>query len=252
MCRTSAETAEQSLDELLRATHEASPVELPVALDRYAEAMGTGHAVIYLVGLEQRLLMPIEEDVSRLELDDSLAGLAFRTDSVRIEDEDAGGLSVWLPLMNGAERLGVQLRMDSPDGLRLWRCRTPASLLALIITSKRTSIDSFAQRTRTRSMELPTEMVRAAGRCSMTPPTPPPAASGRNPSPGAPGLATATVDDHGVVTGWSEDARRLLDYRAEEVVGRAAAELRAERTAGNAGPGNCSPGVSRRRSSPPS
>ncbi|AEM83096.1 PP2C family protein-serine/threonine phosphatase [Streptomyces violaceusniger] len=159
---TSAEAAEQSLDELLRATHEASPMELPVALDRYTEAMGIGRAVIYLVDLEQRLLMPLDEDVPRLDIDDSLAGFAFRTDSAQIEDEDAGGLSVWLPLMNGAERLGVlQLRMESLDGLTLWRCRTLASLLALVITSKRTYIDTFAQRIRTRSMELPTEMVRA-------------------------------------------------------------------------------------------
>ncbi|MGP3944037.1 SpoIIE family protein phosphatase [Streptomyces sp. 6N106] len=71
----------------------------------------------------------------------------------------------------------------------------------------------------------------------MTPPDPATRRVRPNPPPGAPDLATATVDDHGVVTGWSEGARRLLGYRAEEVVGRAAGELRAERTAGNAGEG---------------
>ncbi|MCQ8193514.1 PP2C family protein-serine/threonine phosphatase [Streptomyces rugosispiralis] len=159
---TSAETAEQLLDELLRATHEASPAELPVALDHYTEAMGMGHAVVYLIDLQQRLLMPLDEGEPRLELDDSLAGFAYRTDSVRIEEDGTGGLAVWLPLMNGAERLGVlRLRMASLDGLTLWRCRMLASLLALVTTSKRTYLDTFAQRTRTRSMELPTEMLRA-------------------------------------------------------------------------------------------
>ncbi|MGW7688747.1 PP2C family protein-serine/threonine phosphatase [Streptomyces asiaticus] len=159
---TSAETAEQMLEELLRATHEASPAELPVALDHYTEAMGMGHAVVYVIDLQQRLLMPLEEGEPRLELDHSLAGFAYRTDSVRIEEEGTGGLTVWLPLMNGAERLGVlQLRMASLDGLTLWRCRMLASLLALVTTSKRTYLDTFAQRTRTRSMELPTEMLRA-------------------------------------------------------------------------------------------
>ncbi|WP_327728373.1 SpoIIE family protein phosphatase [Streptomyces sp. NBC_00487] len=37
--------------------------------------------------------------------------------------------------------------------------------------------------------------------------------------------ATATVSPQGLVTGWSEGARRLLGHRAAEVVGRAAAEL---------------------------
>ncbi|MBA6437609.1 PP2C family protein-serine/threonine phosphatase [Streptomyces sp. GMR22] len=159
---TSAETAEQLLEELLRATQEASPAELPVALDHYTEAMNMGRAVVFLIDLRQRLLMPLEEGEPRLELDHSLAGFAYRTDSVRIEEDGAGGLTVWVPLLNGAERLGVlQLRMASLDGLRLWRCRTLASLLAMVITAKRTYIDTFAQRTRTRSMQLPTEMLRA-------------------------------------------------------------------------------------------
>ncbi|NBM14210.1 SpoIIE family protein phosphatase [Streptomyces sp. GC420] len=42
--------------------------------------------------------------------------------------------------------------------------------------------------------------------------------------------ATATLDAQGIVTGWSEGARQLLGYRAEEIIGRdAAALLLAER-----------------------
>ncbi|MFL5998670.1 MAG: SpoIIE family protein phosphatase [Streptomyces sp.] len=37
--------------------------------------------------------------------------------------------------------------------------------------------------------------------------------------------ASATVDPHGIVTGWSEGARRLLGYRSAEVIGRLAAPL---------------------------
>jgi PAS domain S-box-containing protein len=37
--------------------------------------------------------------------------------------------------------------------------------------------------------------------------------------------ARAVVDDHGVVTGWSEGARRLLGYPAAEIVGKPAARL---------------------------
>jgi PAS domain S-box-containing protein len=37
--------------------------------------------------------------------------------------------------------------------------------------------------------------------------------------------ATATISPAGILTGWSEGAQRLLGHRAEEVVGRAAADL---------------------------
>src|SRR3954452_691786 len=37
--------------------------------------------------------------------------------------------------------------------------------------------------------------------------------------------ARATVDPHGIVTGWSEGARRLLGHRSTEVIGRPAAPL---------------------------
>ncbi|MFH8570636.1 SpoIIE family protein phosphatase [Streptomyces sp. NPDC017993] len=40
--------------------------------------------------------------------------------------------------------------------------------------------------------------------------------------------ATATLDERGIVTGWSEGAQRLLGHRPDEVVGRPAAELLAE------------------------
>ncbi|MER5479237.1 PP2C family protein-serine/threonine phosphatase [Streptomyces sp. NPDC002734] len=153
---------ERLLDELVRAAQLASPAELPEVLDRYAHAMGWGRAVVYLVDIQQRLLVPFTEGEPELELDTSLAGWAYRTDSLRMEETPSGGLKVWLPLADGAELLGVvELNMSTLDGLKLRRCRTVALLLAQIITSKRTYSDTIAQRMRTRPMHLPTEMVRA-------------------------------------------------------------------------------------------
>ncbi len=155
-------SGERLLEELARAAQLASPAELPVVLNRYAEATGLGRAVIYLADLQQRLLLPLVEGEPALELDTSLAGWAYRTDSLRVEEGPSGGLNVWLPLADGAERLGVlELNLDTLDGIKLLRCRTMALVLALIITSKRAYSDTIAQRMRTRPMELPTEMVRA-------------------------------------------------------------------------------------------
>ncbi|WP_369171314.1 SpoIIE family protein phosphatase [Streptomyces sp. R28] len=47
----------------------------------------------------------------------------------------------------------------------------------------------------------------------------------------SPDAATATLGIEGILTGWSEGARRLLGYRASEVVGRAAADLLVDRGA---------------------
>ncbi|MFD5453018.1 PP2C family protein-serine/threonine phosphatase [Streptomyces sp. NPDC003470] len=155
-------SGERLLDELVRAAQLASPAELPAVLNRYTQAMGLGRAVIYLIDVQQRLLVPFVEGEPELDLDTSLAGWAYRTNSLRVEEVPSGELNMWVPLADGAERLGVvELDVSTLDGLKLRRCRTAALLLALIITSKRTYSDTIAQRLRTRPMHLPTEMVRA-------------------------------------------------------------------------------------------
>jgi PAS domain S-box-containing protein len=53
--------------------------------------------------------------------------------------------------------------------------------------------------------------------------------------------ARAVVDGRGVITGWSEGARRLLGYRAEEVVGRPASGLLAEEGGGESDGANEGP-----------
>ncbi|GAA3082527.1 hypothetical protein GCM10020000_80680 [Streptomyces olivoverticillatus] len=72
------------------------------------------------------------------------------------------GVIVWLPLIDGAERLGVlAVRTASLDGVRLRRSRMLAYLFAMLITSKRAYSDWLAARTRIATMRLPTEMLRA-------------------------------------------------------------------------------------------
>ncbi|MGO4422640.1 PP2C family protein-serine/threonine phosphatase, partial [Streptomyces sp. MCAF7] len=153
---------EALLEDLVRTSQEASPAELPEVLDRYVTAMGLGRVVVFLIDLQQRRLLPLTEGEEELEVDGTLAGWAYRTDSLRVAEDGAGGLVVWLPLINAAERLGlVRFSMRTLDGHRLWRCRALASILTLIVTSKRTYIDTIAQRTRTQPMQLHTEMLRA-------------------------------------------------------------------------------------------
>ncbi|MGW5658776.1 PP2C family protein-serine/threonine phosphatase [Streptomyces sp. NPDC003758] len=152
---------EHQLEELIIEAQTALPVELPALANRCASALGLDTALIYLADLQQRLLIPLDEALKPLPVDRSSAGWAYRTVSPRVADAD-DGLIVWMPLVDGVERLGVlAVRTASLDGVRMRRSRMLAHLFAMLITSKRAYSDWLAARTRTATMRLPAEMLRA-------------------------------------------------------------------------------------------
>jgi hypothetical protein len=117
--------------------------------------------LIYLADLQQQLLIPLDEALEPLPVDRSSAGWAYRTVSPRVSEAD-DGLILWMPLVDGVERLGVlAVRTAWLDGVRMRRSRMPAHLFAMLITSKRAYSDWLAARTRTATMRLPAEMLRA-------------------------------------------------------------------------------------------
>ncbi|WP_369686741.1 PP2C family protein-serine/threonine phosphatase [Streptomyces sp. HUAS CX7] len=138
-------------------------LDLRTATARAAKALGLRHAVVYLVDIQQRRLVPQTAVAPTLPVDDSLAGWAYRTQSLRVEESaTGGGITAWFPLLDGAERLGV-LAVDetSLTASSLSRGRALASLLAMVITSRRLYEDSFVRHTRTERMRLPAELLRA-------------------------------------------------------------------------------------------
>ncbi|WP_082119606.1 PP2C family protein-serine/threonine phosphatase [Saccharothrix sp. ST-888] len=152
---------ERLLEQLLAEASAIVPYRLPALADRCARALGLDSATIYLADLQQHLLIPLDEQTDRLPVDSSEAGWAYRTLSPRVHDS-RDGVTVWLPMVDGAERLGVLgVRAGVLDGVRLRRCRILARLLAMVVTSKRTYSDWLVARTRTQCMTLPTEMLRA-------------------------------------------------------------------------------------------
>ncbi|UGY92887.1 PP2C family protein-serine/threonine phosphatase [Streptomyces gobiensis] len=146
--------------QFLEAAHRASPMDIPALVDRYAASFGMKRAGIHLVDLQQNLLHPLAEGPP-LPVDGSLAGSCYRTQRLRV-GEDGDELSLWLPLVDGSERLGVLgvhgVMIDAPT---LRRCRVLAHLLAVVITSKRAYSDTYARKTRTQPMRLSAELVRA-------------------------------------------------------------------------------------------
>ncbi|MBM7173519.1 serine/threonine-protein phosphatase [Streptomyces sp. G44] len=153
---------EQLLEQLLAAAHAATPMELPALVQQFADASGLDRIDVYLVDLQQRNLVPLAEGPPQLNVDATVAGSAYRAHELRLEELPHGRITTWLPLIDGVERLGVVgATASAVDGALLRRCRTLASILAMVITSKRASSDTFARLTRSETMRLPAEMLRA-------------------------------------------------------------------------------------------
>jgi serine phosphatase RsbU (regulator of sigma subunit) len=155
------ETGDDLLQEFL-ADPANRTVGLATALARCTRALGLPHAVAYLVDIQQRHLVPLTDMTSSLPVDESLAGWAYRTQSLRVESSEAGALTAWFPLVDGAERLGV-LAVHTPTltAAALRRGRALATLVAMMVTSRRAFKDTYVRRTRTEPMRLPAEMLRA-------------------------------------------------------------------------------------------
>lgn len=152
---------ESLLEELIIEAQTALPVELPALANRCASYLGLDAALIYLADLQQRVLVPLDEALEPLPVEHSSAGWAYRTVSPRVAEAD-DGLILWIPLVDGAEQLGVlAVRTALLDGVRMRRSRILAHLFAMLITSKRAYSDWLAARTRTATMRLPAEMLRA-------------------------------------------------------------------------------------------
>lgn len=156
---------ERMVDELLQAGQVASAEEIPDLVAQQANRIGMTDTVIYLVDLQQVRLLPAPGTLvparEPLVIDATLAGLTFRT--LTMLDTEAGGRRrVWLPLLNGRERLGVlEVTVDELDEVTQARCRTLASLAAGFIVGKRGHSDTFAKLARTREMNLAAEIQNA-------------------------------------------------------------------------------------------
>jgi hypothetical protein len=148
------------LGHLLEASHELAPDELVAAVTQAGRAMDADDVAIYLADYEQTLLVPLPDGTDRtpLEIDATLAGRAFV--AIAVQEADAGaGRRLWLPLLDGAERLGV-LGLTLPavdDTLRL-RCGWLATLVAELVLSKDQYTDGYSVTRRRQPMSPAAEM----------------------------------------------------------------------------------------------
>jgi hypothetical protein len=154
--------------ELLARSHLMEPDGIADALSEAARPLGVTAARIYLADLQERELRAMPGGAGQspgvLPLDSTLAGRAYRT--LRAETSPAGdggsGHRVWVPLLDGSERLGVLELTAADRSEAMMACyRTLASVAALMIVSKAAYSDTYAQTRRSQRMALQAEMVWA-------------------------------------------------------------------------------------------
>ncbi|MEO5876033.1 MAG: PP2C family protein-serine/threonine phosphatase [Streptosporangiaceae bacterium] len=148
---------------LLEASSLQPPHLIADAVTEHAAPLGVLRCVIYLSDLRQSLLVPMRgrqtEGRESLAVDGTLAGLAYRVSKVFDTQDDDGRTQVWLPLLDGADRLGVlELLVAELDDSVSARLRMLASVTALILVSKRAYGDTYLQTRRLEPVQLPAEL----------------------------------------------------------------------------------------------
>ncbi|WP_271221131.1 PP2C family protein-serine/threonine phosphatase [Streptosporangium carneum] len=157
---------------LLAASHLAALEEMPALAGEHAAHVGLGEVLIYVVDLQQQVLRLLTghgedagEDVggepAELRIDATLAGRGFQETRVLVRPAPQGRAAHWwVPMLDGTERLGM-LRVSAPadaDEAQVEAMRALASLMALLVVSKRAFSDSYARLARIRPMHVAAEM----------------------------------------------------------------------------------------------
>jgi hypothetical protein len=159
---------ERALDGLLTAMHLAGMEEMPALVAEHARLEGFSDLAIYVTDLQHLLLVPLpgQQDASggplpTIKIDGTLPGRAFQSVSlVRSRVGDDGPYRMWTPLLDGAERIGT-LGLTAPhDGEPVEeRVKALASLVALLVVSKRPHSDSCARLVRAHPLTLSAEVL---------------------------------------------------------------------------------------------
>ncbi|SDQ06601.1 PP2C family protein-serine/threonine phosphatase [Quadrisphaera sp. DSM 44207] len=151
------------LRSLLQASHLLSADQLPRAVAEQAAGFGAREVVVYLVDYEQSVLVPLQgEGVpprQELSIGGTIAGLVYRRVQARTSAGRRGGQRLWLPLLDGVERLGVlEVVLDQVTAELEEEARAYATLVAELVVVNDAYSDAFSRVRRRRTMSLAAEM----------------------------------------------------------------------------------------------
>jgi serine phosphatase RsbU (regulator of sigma subunit) len=141
---------------LLELAHDLEPDEVPVFVAREAAAAGVRDLEIFLADHRQTSLISATRD-ERHAVEGSLPGDSYRRDRAHVVDDEHGA-RVWLPLVDGEDRLGVMtVVVDDATEAVIQDLRVLAAASAGLLVSKRAYTDCYERTRRTEPMELAAE-----------------------------------------------------------------------------------------------
>jgi hypothetical protein len=163
--RGTAEAVAELFQELLRRTHLSATDDVADIVAEQAASVGASDVTVYLIDYEQASLVPVSTARSEQERSHSVAGTlpgrAFTSTSIVRSGDGAGGERLWVPLLDGTERVGVLgLSFAEPASDELvTTCERFAHLVALIVVTKRQYGDRLEVARRTQPMTIASELV---------------------------------------------------------------------------------------------
>jgi hypothetical protein len=159
--------AAELLSGLLHRTHLSAPRDLAALVDEEARTVGAQRAEIYLIDYEQSALVPLpsapDDARDAIAVTGTVAGKTYSATTILESVDHADGRRrVWLPLLDGTERLGV-MAMAFPAGAvtpeKIQICERYAHLVATLIVSKSAYGDVFELTRRRRPKTIASELI---------------------------------------------------------------------------------------------
>jgi hypothetical protein len=157
------ESPDAVLARLIEESHRMRPDGLGAHVDSAARGLGADGSRIYVVDLEQTVLLPLPNpacagEPEPIAVDGTVAGRAFTTGAI-VQAPGDGVTVLWVPVLDGTDRLGV-LRLDvmaadAPDVAE--RAAPLAGLVALLLIAKGSYTDAYRRAARTKDLSLAAE-----------------------------------------------------------------------------------------------
>ena len=153
-----------ALSALLRGSHLLAPDDLAATAATEARRMGVRETVLYLADYEQATLLPLTgagvPERHELTIEGTMAGRAFRRVQVVSSRATQSIHRLWVPLLDGVERLGVaELELSAAPSEQHERdLQLFVTLVAELIVVNDAYSDAFARLRRRKNLSLAAEM----------------------------------------------------------------------------------------------
>ncbi|GAA1581358.1 hypothetical protein [Actinoplanes couchii] len=157
----------EAIRQLIRQGYRARPENLAGMALQAAELLGVTTLVIYVVDHQQRELLPLSSTRSpagpAIAIDGTLAGRAYSTIVPAPGTLDTGEHTLWVPLLDGSERMGVlHATASGPlDEQSVTDLTTVAAMIGELVVTGDLYSDTIERLRRREPMRLAAEMLRA-------------------------------------------------------------------------------------------